>query len=81
MDSWFLIVPPSSLGDRVSLRSSGCAGPQIDQAVFELTDPPATASQGLGFKMLHGYSSYLVISQSCEIWFAFAIFKGKKMGQ
>lgn len=26
MDSWFLIVSSSSLGDRVSLHSFGCAG-------------------------------------------------------
>jgi hypothetical protein len=40
-----------SLGDRVSLYSSGCPGTHfVDQAGLELRNPPASASQVLGIK-------------------------------
>jgi hypothetical protein len=44
----FGLPPPP---DRVSLCSLGCPGTRfVDQAGFELRDPPASASQVLGLK-------------------------------
>lgn len=73
-DSCFVFFP---LGDRVSLCSPVCTRMHVDQTDVELTAPPASSSQVLEFKMLHRCSFYLVIRKSCEIWFAFAVFKKK----
>jgi hypothetical protein len=51
--------------DRVSLYSPGCPGTHfVDQAGFELRNPPASASLVLGLKVcatMFGYVSLLIL--------------------
>jgi hypothetical protein len=56
------LVVPLVFQDKISLCSSGYPEtPYVDQAGSEQRDPPATASQVLGLKVVYYYAQLVVI--------------------